>query len=248
MIFYKKQCIILLYILRCFKKGNSSPATSRVASHPMQNPESEMQQSSRQSSRQSLLPSTFLARRHLTSNTNTGTKKRRVSGQVGKEKTYTKDIVCLLQEQYPLAVDDSSIIPIPRGKARGTLAELGLIGKVHLVSTWSNARVIDEITSVFSSSFGLDENEQLKFKYLSVVPGAKVLSVAKVSSSFSWSGHAVASLAGQECIYILSEMKLKKTNLGQNIKEEPTDAIPININDSDSEHEVEVFVLQNIFI
>ncbi len=117
-----------------------------------------------------------------------------------------------------------------------------------LVSTWSNARVIDEITSVFSSSFGLDENEQLKFKYLSVVPGAKVLSVAKVSSSFSWSGHAVASLAGQGCIYILSEMKLKKTNLGQNIKEEPTDAIPININDSDSEHEVEVFVLQNILI
>ncbi len=66
-------------------------------------------------------------------------------------------------------------------KARGTLAELGLIGKVHLVSTWSNARVIDEIASVFSSSFGLDENEQLKFKYLSVVPGAKVLNLPDVS-------------------------------------------------------------------
>ena len=111
----------------------------------------------------------------------------------------------MVQEQYPLAVDDSSIIPILRGKVRGNLAELGLIGKVRLVSTWSGARVIDELTSVFSSSFGLEENEQLKFKYLSVVPGAKV------SSSFCWSGHAVASLAGQGCIYILSEMQLKKT-------------------------------------
>ena len=197
---------------------------------------------SQQSNRQSLLPSSFLARRHLTataSNTNTSAKKRRVSGQLGKEKTYTKDILCLLQQQHPLELDDSSIIPIPRGKARGTLAELGLIGKVRLVSTWSSARVTDEITSVFSSSFGLEENEQLKFKYLSVVPGAKVLSVAKVSSSFSWSGHAVASLAGQGCIYILSEMQLKKTNLGQNIKEEGEDAI--SINDSDSEHEIEVY-------
>ena len=199
-----------------------------------------MQSSERESqpsSRQSLLPSSFLARRHLTSTSNTNAKKRRISGQVGKEKTYTKDIVCLVQEQYPLAVDDSSIIPIPRGKVRGNLAELGLIGKVRLVSTWSGARVIDEITSIFSSSFGLEENEQLKFKYLSVVPGAKVLSVAKVSSSFCWSGHAVASLAGQGCIYILSEMQLKKTNLGQNIKEEQD---TISINDSDSEHEVEV--------
>ena len=106
---------------------------------------------SQQSNRQSLLPSSFLARRHLTataSNTNTSAKKRRVSGQLGKEKTYTKDIVCLLLQQHTLALDDSSIIPIPRGKARGTLAELGLIGKVRLVSTWSSARVTDEITII----------------------------------------------------------------------------------------------------
>jgi hypothetical protein len=35
------------------------------------------------------------------------------SGQLDKEKTYKKDIVCLLQQQHPLALDDSSIIPIP---------------------------------------------------------------------------------------------------------------------------------------
>ena len=66
-----------------------------------------------------------------------------------------------------------------------------------------------------------------------------MLSVAKVSSSFSWSGHAVVSLAGQGCIYISSEMQLKKTNLEQNIKEEREHAI--SINDSDSEHEIEVY-------
>ena len=130
--------------------------------------------------------------------------------------------------------------PIPRGKARGNLAQLGLIGKIRLVSTWSSARVVDEITSVFSSSFGLEENEQLRFKYLTVVSGAKMLSLAKVSSSFSWSGHAVASLAGQGCLYILSDVELKENNA--HLKEEPQelddtiDTIPVN--DSDSEPEV----------
>ena len=145
----------------------------------------------------------------------------------------------MLQQQHPLANDDSATIPIPRGKLRANLAELGLIGKIRLVTTWSSARVIDELTSVFASSFGLEEDEQLEFKYLSVVPGAKVLSIAKVSSSFSWSGHAVASLAGQGRIYILSQMQLRKTNLPQSIKDEPEAAIAI-ISDSESEREHEV--------
>ena len=56
------------------------------------------------SGRQSLLPSLFLARRHLTTTSTTSssastTKKRRASCQVGKEKTVTKDIVCLLPQR-----------------------------------------------------------------------------------------------------------------------------------------------------
>ena len=133
----------------------------------------------------------------------------------------------MLQQQHPLANDDSATIPIPRGKLRANLAELGLIGKIRLVLIWSSEKVIYEITSLFASSFGLEEDAQLEFKYLSVVPGAKVLSVTKVSSSISWSGHAVASLAGQGCIYILSQMQLRKTNLTQSIKDEPEDAIAI---------------------
>ena len=69
------------------------------------------------------------------------------------------------------------------------------------------------------------------------------MSIAKVSSSFSWSGHAVASLAGQGCIYILSQMQLRKTNLPQSIKDEPEDAIAI-ISDSESEREHEVKTIQ----
>lgn len=189
------------------------------------------------SSRQSQLPSTFLARRHLTSSSSSKptAKKRRVSGQIGKEKTFMKDIVCLIQQEYNALVDDNSIFPIPRGKARGKLAELGLIGKVRLVSTWSNSWVTEEITNVFSTSFGLAENEQLQFQYLSVVPGAKVLSFAKVSSSFTWTGHAVSSLAGQGCIYIMTESVPPKMALKKSIKEESS---TILVNDSDSEHEV----------
>ena len=51
--------------------------------------------------------------------------------------------------------------PLPPGNLEGNLAELVLISKDHLVSTWSGARVIDKMASVFSSSFGLDENKQL---------------------------------------------------------------------------------------
>lgn len=216
------------------KDNNTAPATPTTTVQRSEGSGRTQPQPS--ADRQTLLPSAFLARKHLTTSSESSSKpkKRRVSGQVGKEKTYTKDIVCLLPQHYGLIpLNENSVIQIPRGKARGNLATLGLIGKVHLVSTWPSARVTEEITSVFSSTFGLEENEQLGYKYLAVVPGAKVLSLAKVSTSFSWSGHAVASLAGQGCIYILSEINLKERNI---TKEEPEDLIPIN--DSDSEPEV----------
>ena len=185
-----------------------------------------------------MLPSSFLARRHLTADTSTApAKERKVSQQVGKKKVFTKDIVCLPHRHYPDVIDDA-IIPIPRGKARGNLAELGLIKKVRLVSTCSAARVTEEITKIFSFSFGFEENQQLKFKYLSVVPGAKVLSTAKVSSSFLWNGHAVASLVGHGCIYILSEMQLIRPR----IEVEPGRILSITI-DTDSEQVIEVHVL-----
>ena len=112
------------------------------------------------------LPSSFLARTHLRRQQSTRTgetpKRRKLSGQVGRVKQYTKDILCFPQSDQ---FQNGKAVPIPRGKARGNLAELGLCGKIVIYSNWSNERVIEEVTSLFGHVFDLQEGECLSFKY-----------------------------------------------------------------------------------
>ena len=64
-------------------------------------------------------------------------------------KIYTKDVVCLMPTKKV------NSIPIPRGKNRACLADMGLIGKVYINSAWRAEEVAKEITSVFASAFNL---------------------------------------------------------------------------------------------
>ena len=134
-------------------------------------------------------------------------KRRKTTGQVGRVKQYTKDILC-----FPLSgqFENGKAMPIPRGKARGKLAELGLCGKLVIYSHWSNDRVIEEIASLFGHVFDLPEGEHLPFRYLGIVPGMKKLAYPNVSASFIWTGSAVAALSGQGRIYIESGIPLAK--------------------------------------
>ena len=50
-------------------------------------------------------------------------------------KIYTKDVVCLLPTK------GGNNIPIPRGGNRTRLADMGLIGKVSINSTWKAEEV-----------------------------------------------------------------------------------------------------------
>lgn len=68
-----------------------------------------------------------------------------------------------------------------------------------------------EITSVFGKQFVIGENGLLEYDYLSIVPGTKRLKTPSVSSSFTWNGQEVASLAGQGCLYIAAKSTLIKT-------------------------------------
>lgn len=68
-----------------------------------------------------------------------------------------------------------------------------------------------EITSIFGRVFVLGEQELLDYEYLSIVPGSKRLKIPSVSTSFTWNGHEVASLAGQGCLYLLANSKIQKT-------------------------------------
>ena len=56
--------------------------------------------------------------------------------------------------------------PIPRGAKRTKLADMGLIGKVSIHTTWTADEVAREITSVFATSFNLQLGEILPFTYL----------------------------------------------------------------------------------
>jgi hypothetical protein len=139
------------------------------------------------------LPSSFMARTHLKRQysplTSETPKRRKTSGQVGRVKQYTKDILC-----FPLS-------------------ELGLCGKIVNYSNWSNDRIIEEVTSLFGHVFDLPEGESLPFRYLGIVPGMKKLAYPNVSASFIWAGSAVAALSGQGGIYIESCIPLAKKEI-----------------------------------
>ena len=75
-------------------------------------------------------------------------------------KIYTKDVVCLPPQKKGIN------IPIPRGKNRALLADVGLIGKFSINSTWKSEEVVKEITCVFASVFNLQPVEVLPYDYL----------------------------------------------------------------------------------
>ena len=76
-------------------------------------------------------------------------------------KIHNKNIICL-----PHQLGDNVLIPIPRGEKRSKLAEMGLIGKIAIHSVWQAAQVEAEVSSVFSTAFGLSQGEVLPYVYL----------------------------------------------------------------------------------
>ena len=87
-------------------------------------------------------------------------RKRSAACQPKAGKIYTKDVVCLMPTKKV------NSIPIPRGKNRACLADMGLIGKVSINSAWRAEEVAKEITSVFASAFNLQPGEILPYEYL----------------------------------------------------------------------------------
>lgn len=86
-------------------------------------------------------------------------KRKRSAACSTKSKVYTKDIVCIPHSlELPIA--------IPRGERRSELAEMGLIGKISLNSSWSVKDVQSEVSSVFAGAFGIPEGELLPYVYL----------------------------------------------------------------------------------
>ena len=69
-------------------------------------------------------------------------------------------------------------------------------------------QVKEGVTLVFGSVFGLPAVEMLQYEYLHSMPGLKRLKRPPVSSSYTWNGSEVASLAGQGSLYILANTDL----------------------------------------
>ena len=150
---------------------------------------------SRQPGRTFSLPS-FLRKRQSNTPSVGTTKKQKAT------KSWNKDIVCLPKEFA------GSSITIPRGSKRTTLAECGLIGKVHLTNEMSEEDVKCEIRSVFGKQMKYDPN--FPFTYLqSTGGGTKTLTTPPVSVHFQWTAQQVVRLAGQGSLYILAEEDLE---------------------------------------
>lgn len=122
-------------------------------------------------------------------------------------KTWDRDILCLPQSVRNKSKGGN--LSYPRGKYRSTLANYGLIGKVHLTSEMTDEDVAYEIRSVFKEPMGHDPN--FPFLYLqSTGSGSNSLTIPCQSSSFKWTPQQVARLGGQRgMIYILAQADLK---------------------------------------
>lgn len=76
----------------------------------------------------------------------------------GKSKIVTKD------EGIPY--EEGDIFAIPQGGRRAQLAEIGVIGKVSLNTTWDKRTVAKEISSIFRETFKLGDNKEMPFQYI----------------------------------------------------------------------------------
>ena len=112
---------------------------------------------------------------------------------------WDRDIICL-----PKTEKSHSNVSYPRGKYRTKLGQMGLIGKIRLMSTMTEDEMEQEIRSVFKGPM----NGRQDFPFVFLQPtglGSRSLTVPSVSSSFSWSPQQVAKLGGvKSAIYILA--------------------------------------------
>ena len=124
-------------------------------------------------------------------------------GKSPKITYYNRDVICLPQSY---ARGNCKSIPIPRKKARTTLAEMGLQGKISLRSDMLEEAINCEIRSAFADVMGHDPFFPFAFLQLSG-GGSKTLTLPSLSSSFRWTAGEVGKL-GKSVIYILAQRKL----------------------------------------
>ena len=117
-----------------------------------------------------------------------------------------------LPEEY---CDNPRHISVPRMEKRNNLAEAGLVGKIEFNSDMNSDAMKREICRVFSKPMGLTDmditnGDLFPFQYLQRTgAGSRTLCIPSVSSSFTWSGRQVASLAKSGgLIYIMAESSL----------------------------------------
>ncbi|KAG7491296.1 hypothetical protein MATL_G00001720 [Megalops atlanticus] len=146
------------------------------------------------------LPSIFSGR----GSSNSGRRRRTPTG---KKRIAIKDIVCLPKDTS----STNGRWKVPRGRDREKLSLQGLIGKIHINSAWSPEQVRAEISSLFKDAFG--QTDQMEFKFLQCLPGARCLMIPRTSSTFVWNGSEVLSLCGQGALYILSESDLREVEI-----------------------------------
>ena len=130
----------------------------------------------------------------------------------------------------PDYLDDENHIPIPRLEKRNNLSRAGLIGKIEFNSEMSPDEVRKVICTTFSSPMQLSQEDiergdLFPFKYLQRLgAGSRTLHVPVISSSITWSGRQVVTLAKSSgMIYIMASSTL---NVKYGDESETEDSLP----------------------
>lgn len=88
------------------------------------------------------------------------------------------------------------------------LGRNGLIGKIRLLSSMSEKKIMDEIRSVFSVP--MKHRKDFPFTILQPSGGnSKSLSIPALSSSFQWTAGAIAGKNSKMPIYIMAQDSLE---------------------------------------
>lgn len=132
-------------------------------------------------------------------------RKREVATKPAKVASWDREVICL-PSCYVELFSSNGVMPIPR-KKKDVLGAFGLIGKIHLESTWTESEVQDEIRSVFEDA--MDKDDSFPFNFLQVTgTGTKSLILPKVSASYKWTPKEVAGRADRP-LYILLRRHMK---------------------------------------
>ena len=118
------------------------------------------------------------------------------------DKKVSRTVVCIpYNSSVVTGFNNKMMIKIPRGYRRTHFSKLGLIKKIDIGVSWSEAQLRLEISNCLKHCFV--DCDYLTFSFLTTMPEFKALEIPNVHPEYQWDGATVSSLS-KDFFYILA--------------------------------------------